>query len=198
MNFVKRLCSIVFMVIALAAGVFAVVAALDLVSPDSLTGLLSDISSNPQASIIVAIGGIVLALVGISAPFRLEKHLKKNKVITFQNADGGVAVSTLAIEEYIKKIAKYVPGIKSISSRVNLDRKGIAIVSSVTMSAGANIPETTELLQGEIRARVQKMLGQEEKINITIHISRILPGKGAEAEMMPENEEELPNIPFGE
>ena len=198
MNFIKRLCALVFMLIAFTAGIFTIFAALELVSVDTLTDMLSVVSSSSQLQIVVVLAGLILAVVGVMTPFRVEKNVKKNKVITFQNTDGGVAISTLAVEEYIKKIAKFVPGIKAISSRVNVDKKGINVVSSVTMSAGANIPETTEHLQGEIRTRIQRMLGQEEHINITVHISRIVPGKGRDDEMVPENDEDMSPVPFGE
>ena len=139
-------------------------------------------------------------MLGLIAPYRLEKKLKKNRIVAFQNPDGEVSVSLSAVEDYIQKIAKSVPGIKDVKSSVSITKKGIDITTAVSIISGVNIPEMTELIQLEVKNKVQTMLGVEENIRMKIHISKISKSSRPEEPILvrPMSEEEatLPNIPY--
>jgi len=127
----------------------------------------------------VALGsvGAVLILTGIIVHFRAIKKIKKDRLISFQNPDGEVTISISAIEDYIRKVAKEIKDISHIKSRVSFSRKGIRIFSEVTIRAGSNIPAVTEQIQMEVRNKVQSMLGVEEKIELILHINKIIGDK---------------------
>ena len=133
----------------------------------------------------------------VIVPYRVGKKLNKNKTVSFQNPDGEVTVSLSAIEEYVKKIAKSINGIKDVKSDVNIKKKGININTEVSILSGVNIPEVTERIQMEVKNRVQSMLGVDENVNITMHVKKISKGVGEES-----NERETRNddvrVPFRE
>ena len=125
--------------------------------------------------------------------------MKKGRIITFQNPDGEVTVAISAIEDYIRKIADDMPDVKDVRSHVNMNKKGINVTSAVSIHAGANIPEVMEGIQVAVKNNVQGMLGIEEPINITMHISKIIGTPPADAYVPEEEapqEEEPQQVPF--
>ena len=176
MNFFKRLAMLVYMLLMVVTGAIFLVVALNVFSSDQIAGWLGVVEGASGYQITLGVIGCLFVLIGLIAPCRLERRLKKNRVIAFRNPDGDVQVSLSAIEEYIRKIAKGIPGIKDVSSRVDISRKGIDITTGVSISASANIPEITEKIQSEVKSRVHSMLGVEEAINMTMHIKKISRG----------------------
>jgi len=176
MNFFKRLGMLFYMLFALGAGALFLLVSLGAYTPEQWIAAFNAINGDFVYQIIF--GGIaaVFVIAGVIAPYRMEKKLRKNRRISFQNPDGEVTVSLSAIEDYIRKIAKSIPGIKDIRSRVDVSKKGINITASVSISAAANIPEVTEKIQMQVKNSVQGMLGVEENINIRMHINKIAKG----------------------
>lgn len=198
MNFIKRVGVIVYMLLMLAVGISLLLLSLGIVTPDSLSDALYAVGEDIAYQVTLGVIGAIFIIVGIIAPYRIEKKLKKNRVVSFQNQDGEVSVSLSAIEEYIRKIAKGIPGIKDIKPRVDINKKGIDIITNLSMSAGANIPEVTERIQMEVRSKVQGMLGVEETINIKVNIDKITGSGPIREEMLSEEAQGETQVPFRE
>ncbi|MCK5450822.1 MAG: alkaline shock response membrane anchor protein AmaP, partial [Candidatus Omnitrophica bacterium] len=159
------------------------------------TGIIQQINSNSVYQTSVIVCGVLFILIGLLGPYNALKKMKAARVISFQNPDGEVTVSLSAVEEYINKIAKTIMDIKEVKPRVSVNKKGINIITEVSISASANIPEVTERIQMEVRNRVQDMLGVEEKINMKMHIKKIAKGpkySGAPSEDVPSQGEHVP------
>ncbi len=197
MNFFRRLSVVIYMLLMLGVGILLLLLSINALSPEQWAELLSVTSETASYRVTVGVIGGIFVILGILAPYRVEKRIKKNRTIAFQNPDGEVTVSLSAIEEYIRKIAKGISGIKDVSSRVDISRKGIDIVTGVTISAAANIPEVTERIQKEVKNKVQGMLGVEEQINMKMHVKRIARGV-REAEGAGEEITGAEHIPFRE
>lgn len=197
MNFFRRLSVVIYMLLMLGVGIFLLLLSINALSPEQWAELLSVTSETVSYRVTVAVIGGIFVILGIFAPYRVEKRIKKNRTIAFQNPDGEVTVSLSAIEEYIRKIAKGISGIKDVSSRVDISKRGIDIVTGVTISAAANIPEVTERIQKEVKNKVQGMLGVEEQINMKMHVKRIIRGV-REAEGAGEEMAGAEHIPFRE
>lgn len=194
MNFFKRIGAFILALVMLAAGALFFAIAFNLISSDIIVELLSNLGQDMRYQIALGLIGAFFMLIGVIYPYRVGKRLKKDRVISFQNPDGEVTVSLSAIEEYIRKIAKGIPGIKDVRSHVDISKKGIDIVTAVSLTAGSNIPEVTERIQMEVRSKVQGMLGVEEKINIKMHISKIMRGVGED--LPTEDVAEEAHVPF--
>ncbi|MFC1644390.1 alkaline shock response membrane anchor protein AmaP [Candidatus Omnitrophota bacterium] len=196
MNFFKRLGALIYMLMMLGAGAIALAVSLNVLTVERWTETFKIINETSSYQITLTVIGGLFVLIGIIAPFRLHKRLKGSRVVAFQNPDGEVTVSLAAIEEYIRKIAKGIPGIKDVRPRVDISKKGIDVIIRVSLSSGANIPEVTERLQLEVRNKVQNMLGVEEKINVRLHINRFI--KGAQQEGGAEDSPGTAHVPFRE
>jgi len=187
---------VIFMLLMLAVGVFLILISLNAISPQRLADMAGVVNENIAWQASLGAIGALLVLIGILAPYRLEKKLKRSKIIAFQNPDGEVTVSLSAIEEYVLRVARGVHGIKDIRASVSANKKGINIVANVSVSAGSNIPEMTEAIQSEVKNKVHGMLGVEEKINMTMHIKKIT-GSAAGGHAGGEAEE-IERVPYRE
>lgn len=197
MNFIKKLFALIYLVLMVCVGALMVTIAINIVPSTTWSELLEGLYTSVNYQIALGVIGAIFILIGIIAPYRISKRLTGSKLITFQNPDGEVTVSLSAIENYVRRVAKDIPGIKDIKSNVKVNKKGINVVSYISISAGTNIPDTTERIQVAVKNKIQDMLGVEETINVTMHINKIEKTEGAEPEA--EHEEEgSQGVPFRE
>lgn len=195
MGFIKRIISLLYMVLMVVAGLTLIAISFNFISASRIIDAINLVNTAAGGQIAVAVLGAILIVVGILAPIRTAKKTKKSRSITFQNPDGEVTVSISAIEDYVKKVAKDIPDISNVKSRVYFNRKGINIISEVTIKAGSNIPEITERIQLAVKSKVQSMIGVEESINMSLHINKI-SGDSQMNEPQFQGEEEQTSVPF--
>ena len=195
MELIKKLVILAYLLLMISVGAVLVSAAIEAITPEMASSALRSVGQTPALQMtLYALGGIFL-LIGVIGPLRMAASLRRGNTIAFQNPDGEVTVSLKAIEDYIKKISKDIPGICDVRSHVEVTRSGVDITCYVSLTAGSNIPDITERIQLAVRSRLQSMLGMEEKINIKMHVSRIV--KGSRSETMPLERELGPaEIPF--
>ncbi|MBD3425984.1 MAG: alkaline shock response membrane anchor protein AmaP [Candidatus Omnitrophica bacterium] len=198
MNFFRRIGMLVFMVMMFCVGAVLITVSLNIVTPEQWSDMVAAVNDDITVRASVAAVGALFLLIGLVAPYRQSKSMKRSRVLSFQNPDGEVTVSLNAIEEYIHKVAKSIPGIKDVRSKVDISKKGIEIITDVTLSAGSNIPQVTEAIQMEVRDKVQGMLGIEEKVNVKMHIKKVMTKSGYPEDVAPSDAQEEAHIPFRE
>ncbi|MFH1305252.1 MAG: alkaline shock response membrane anchor protein AmaP [Candidatus Omnitrophota bacterium] len=193
MVFLKRLGTLVYVFLMVVTGAVMTLISIRMFTLDQWTIAMETVNGTfAIRAALGAVGGIFVFL-GVIAPFRLERNIKKNRVLAFQNPDGEVTVSLSAIEEYIRRIAKDIVGIRDIRPHVWMSRKGVDIRTDVSLTAGANIPEITEKIQREVKGKIHGMLGVEENVNIRMHVRKITKGfKVKPSSVVPDEEEMIP------
>ncbi len=102
------------------------------------------------------------------------KHEAKNAFINFHSEDGSVGISTKAIRDFIERVGKEFPSIKSIDSKLSEGKGTIDVALSVRVLSGTKIPELSQMLQQRVRENVRESLGLEEIRNITIKVQEIV------------------------
>jgi uncharacterized alkaline shock family protein YloU len=198
MNFFKRVFVFMYSLVLAIAGFFVLAYGIkEFYDLQRLDTMFASLVSDPRIQITLMVIGAIVFISGLIAPGRMERKIKKNRVVSFQNPDGEVSVSLTAIEEYIHKAARSIQGIKDVKSRVTITRRGIDITAAVNISAGMNIPEVTERIQMAVKNKIQNILGVEENINMKIHINRI-SNVGEMPEVPQEEPEAVPNVPYRE
>lgn len=198
MNFIKKLGLFIYMILMVATGAALIVLSLRVVSINTWSVCLESVYSSFNLQIAISAVGAIFIAIGIIVPRRASRKLGgRNKLITFQNPDGEVTVSLSAIEGYVRKVAKDIPGIEDVRSNVKVSKKkGITVISDVSISAGTNIPEATESIQVVVKSKIQEMLGVEEPVNVTMHITKIM--KDAQSDEADPQEEDVQGVPFRE
>jgi uncharacterized alkaline shock family protein YloU len=174
MFFLKKLAGLVYFVIMAVSGAVFITIALDMVSSALLAEIVDNIRGDVNSRVAVGVVGIIIAITGFLALVKSRKNRRSDRLITFQNPDGEVTVSISAIESFVQRVARDIPGISDAKATVKVGKRGIVIRSFVAVSAGTNIPEATESIQMTVKSKVQDMLGVEEKITVTMHITKIL------------------------
>ena len=198
MRIIKKIAYFIYMLMMLAAGVLLIAASLNLLSPETCIEAMESVSAVYGYRIAAGIIGFIFILIGVITTYRASKRLQKSRIVAFHNPDGEVTVSLSAIEEYIVKMSKGVPGIKDVRSRVDINRKGINVLTDISIAAGENIPEITEKIQMEVRNKIQSMLGVEENVNVKMHIRKFMRQMGHDEEVVEEATDESRHVPFRE
>jgi hypothetical protein len=160
------------LVFLLVGGLFIVVAA-NIIPLSYITDILNTIYANTDVRLILGLTGGLLIFISLMVVQITIGIIHKEKTIAFENPDGRVTISLTAIEDFIKRSMKQLPEIKESRPTVRAGKKGISIINRVVLFSDTNIPETTEKIQGIVKARVQEMLGVEEPVDIQVNVIKI-------------------------
>lgn len=194
MNFFKGTVIFIYLIIYVIVGGGLLVISLDILPYDSMAGFVRDFINVPNMKIAIGAVGVLFIFIGIlSTKFNFGK-LQQEKTIAFENPDGQVVVSLMAIEDYIKRMVKNLPQVKELRSSVSATKKGIFVEAKATLFSDSNIPDVTEKIQAIIKNKLLEMLGIEESINVKIHVSKLINRQGKED--FDEIKEERRHMPF--
>ena len=122
----------------------------------------------------MALTGFLLIVINISIARLSIGRLKKYKIIAFENPNGQVSLSLLALEDEIRKLIHKMADVKDAKSNIIAVKSGIEVTIKAVLYSDVNIPDATEKMQGAINARLQEILGIEENLSIKIHITKIV------------------------
>jgi uncharacterized alkaline shock family protein YloU len=175
MRIVNIVVMVLYTVIFFAMGGVLLLVAVYPDAKDFLTGVVEKTYMNTNWRIVAGIAGIVLVLIGISVIQMLVARYQREKNIAFNNPNGQVSISLMAVEDFIRRVGDQIRDVKELKSDVVAGRKGVEISCRVTLWADSNIPEATEKIQGVIKSRIQEMLGIEEAIVVKVHVTKIVP-----------------------
>jgi len=179
------------LVFLLLGGVFIAVS-LGTISQETITEILTTLYMAPNTRLILGITGILFILISVMVMRIGVGKIQREKTIAFDNPDGQVTISLTAIEDFIKRAIKQLPEVKELKPNVRADKKGIEVVTRVTLFSDINIPETTEKIQNIVKTKVQDMLGVEEPISVRVHVGKIAHKEEGPKE--PKKDEKLPKF----
>ena len=139
-----------------------------------IVNILTNIYQDSQLSMILA--GIVgfIMLVSLLWARLIYARRRKERTIAFDNPAGPVTVSLSAMEDLIRRIAVRVPEIKEVRPTITAIKKGLDVEIRLILRTDTSIPEMTARLQDIIRGKIQDVIGLDGKINIRIHVIKIV------------------------
>jgi len=130
---------------------------------------------NPRGRIIAMVIGILLILTSLILIFAHSKaSLKDSKTISFDNPSGKVKISLSAIEDFIRKVALQIPGIHDMKPHAIARKNKIVIETKVVIWGSENLLNISQKAQEAIQSYLQEILGGEEKIQINMHVVKVL------------------------
>lgn len=174
MRFLGGLTLFFYTLVFLLVGGLLIAVALNLVSQDAIMEILATVAAAPNTRLLMGITGFLIIFISLAVVQVTVGKIQREKTIAFENPDGQVTISLSAIEDFIKRALKQLPEVKELRPLVRAGKKGITIISRVTLFSDINIPETTEKIQNIVKTRVQDMLGVEEPISIRVHVVKIV------------------------
>ncbi|NTV29435.1 MAG: alkaline shock response membrane anchor protein AmaP [Candidatus Omnitrophica bacterium] len=163
---------------------------------DFMTFIYKDPQANTLAGVIVAITMLISLIYARIIYGRQERE----RNIFINNPLGRVTISVSALEDLVRRMAVRSPQVKEIYPYVTSAKKGLHIDIRLVLRSAANIPELTADLQNSIKARIQGVIGADERVNIRIHVVKITSdsnksGKGGLREYEEDDTADL-SVPF--
>jgi len=119
---------------------------------------------------ILAVGFICLAVLFALAGI---KRKRKERILSFRNAEGRISINTQAIADYICKLSSEFPTIIAMKPRVEPRRKMIDIVVDLRVKAGPQLHEICEVLQRRVRETMANGLGISEVRRVEVNVREI-------------------------
>ena len=186
MRFISGLTLFFYTLVFLLVGGACIAISLDLIPQESIVESLNTVYVSTNTRLIIGVTGLLLIAISLMVTRITIGKLQRERTIAFENQDGQVTISLVAIEDFIKRAAKQLPEVKELKPSVRADKKGIIVIARVTLFSDINIPETTEKIQAIVKTRVQEMLGLEEQTTVRVHVVKIVnkeeAGKGERRE----------------
>ena len=194
-----RLAVFFYVAIILSTGLLCILFFIHQINLTEVVKILTNIYQDSQLSTILTVVVGFIMLISLFWAKLIYARRQKERTIAFDNPAGPVSVSLNAMEDLMRRIAVRVPEIKEIRPAIVATKKGLDIEVRLILRTDVNIPEMTARLQELIRSKVQDVIGLDGKINIRIHVIKIIvddlkykkdKGKG-EIEVDP-----TPTVPF--
>lgn len=99
---------------------------------------------------------------------------EKERVVYFNNAVGRVAISTTALEDLVRRLVLKTPQIKDIRPDIKAIHHGVNVTIRLALRSDSHIAELTANLQEAVRRKMVEILGAETKVNIRLHIAKVV------------------------
>jgi len=141
------------------------------------------IYEDPQAKILAGVIVAITMLISLVLARIIYGRQERESNIFINNPLGRVTISVSALEDLVRRMAFKSPQIKEICPDITSTKNGLHVDIRLILRSEANIPELTAELQDLIKAKIQGVIGVDERVNIRIHVIKISPdsfksGKG--------------------
>jgi uncharacterized alkaline shock family protein YloU len=134
--------------------------------------------------LIIAVGFVCLGC-GLSLLSQFVGLDPADRPHIMLNQEGGVVgVSLDAVEEYIKRKALMVDGVRDVAVRAQMTDEGISLLTRVTLELQRNIPDFIHSFQNRIQYELTETLGLQKVKEIQILIHKILPKESGEGRLL--------------
>ena len=135
-----------------------------------------------------ALTGAVMFFLGIIVIILSVSVRRPEKSFSVENPDGEIRITFSAIEDMLKKSTSHIEGIEDIRPMVIEGKKGLEILSRVSVTEDVSIPQITMRIQDVIKSQVRDVLGIEEMGAIRTHIYKIASKSKSKSSAKKENE----------
>lgn len=157
----------------LTLGSLLIIVALHILSLDDALFKVREIYMSPWLSIQTGLMGILFITMGLTFTKLLVKKGREQDAVIVQSEIGPIVVSANAIEDAVKKVLKKFNLVKDSKTRILIRGKDVAIRLGLILWAGGRVPELMEEIQLEVNRRVQKLLGEENKLEVSCDVDGI-------------------------
>ena len=199
MSFLKRLVVLLYVTLAMFVGWFFLLSCFYLSEALNLINIYYFVYSDE--SMKVSAGALAVLFLIINYVFYriLFEGKSKEEIIAFDNPDGRVSVALKALEDMIKRVTTRLLEVKEVKSCITVSKRGLKVKMKLIITSEVSIPEVTSRVQNMIKQKVQDMIGLDERVNVEIHVEKILadsfPEKVVKEKAVKEEQPEA-GVPF--
>ena len=134
---------------------------------------LRQLYANPGRSLQTGIMGLAFIVVGLTFARMVVKKRRQAEALIYHTEIGPIVVSVTAIEDVVKKVIKKFHLVKEAKVKTLIQGKDVELKIRLVLWSGGRIQELLMEIQEEVRTRIKKMLGPENKLEITCDVQRI-------------------------
>ncbi len=157
----------------LTIGSLLMIVAVRILSLEDALLKVGELYANPWQSLQTAFLGLSFIAVGLIFVKTLVKTGRQTDTIIYHSDVGPVMVSVGAIEDIVRKIVKRFHLIKDYKIKTLFHGKNVEIRLRVSLWSGGQIAELLGEVQQQIRMRVKKILGPENRVEVNCDVQRI-------------------------
>ncbi len=198
MKLMVRLGVMFYCVVTLLLAFFLVMIALPLMSIEEMSAILEAINQSVQVRLVLGLVALILVLKAYTFAKLISGDQQKGKNIAFDNPEGRVYVSLVAIEDLVRRELSSLEEVKDVRASVIAKKSGdLYIQSRVSLNGDINIPELTSRLQTIIKSKIQNMIGSELGVEVDVDVVKIVPrNRDKKVKVTEAASETKPNVPF--
>lgn len=163
-----------FSILSLLIGILLIAMAINLLAAPLLSNFIIQIYQSSNFSFVAMILGILFILVSLLIVCLLEKIYQKEKTVVLNNKDGKIVTAISVIEDLVKKTVENLLDVKEIRSKIALKKRGIKIISKITLFSTANIPQISDEIQKMIKEQAEQSLGIKKNIIVEVYVSKVV------------------------
>ncbi len=157
----------------LTIGSLLIIVSFHILSLQNAQVQLEQFYGNSWRSVQTAFVGMMFISVGLTFARNILKKRRQEEALIYQSEIGPVVVSTMAMEDVVKKVLKRFHLVKEWKTKILIQGKDIDIKLRLVLWSGGKIQELLVEIQEEIQSRLQKLVGQESRLEITCDVQRI-------------------------
>ncbi|MBI3306931.1 MAG: hypothetical protein HYZ84_03915 [Candidatus Omnitrophica bacterium] len=157
----------------LTLGSLLIIVALHILSVEDAVLKIHELYSSPWKSIQTGMIGLLLIMVGLAFSKILVKQGREAEALIFQSEIGPMVVSVTAIDDVVKKVLKRYHLVKESKIKTLIHGRDVEIKMRLTLWAGGRVADLLMEIQNEVKSRVSKLLGPENKLEVTCDVHRI-------------------------
>ena len=164
----------VFAIIAfLTFGSLLIIVSLHILSVDDAVLKIHEVYASPWRSFQTGLGGLLFIMVGLGFAKMIVKKGRESETLIFQSGIGPIVVSVAAIEDVVKKVLKRFHLVKEWKIKTLLQGKDVKIKIRLVMWTESGLTPLLAEIQEEVRARVKKLLGRSNGVEVACDVHRI-------------------------
>jgi len=157
----------------LTLGSLFIIMALHVLSVEDAIFKVRQLYESPVKSFQVGFAGCLFILTGLIFSKMLVKKGRESDAVIFQSEAGPMVVSVTAIEDVVKKSIKRFHMVKESKIKTLLQNRDVEIKLRLTLWSGGEVPRLLAEVQEEVSSRVRKLLGSENRLEVTCDVYRI-------------------------
>lgn len=181
MNFFIRSAIFFYVFVITLAGVTALLVLAHVIDVNQYLDFVKFVYVDEKAGLLTAVVIAVIMLTSLVLARIIFGRQHQERLIHFENPLGRVTISLSAIEDLIRRLVVHTPQIREIRPDISSTKNGLNVDIRLVLHSDANIPEMTAELQSIIKRKIQDVVGNDEQVNISVHVVKIAtdtPRKG--------------------
>ena len=162
----------------LTLGSLLVLVALHILSAEDAVYKVRELYGSPLKSVQTGLVGLFFIVVGLIFSKMLVKRGREADAIIYQSEIGPMIVSVTAVEDVVKKVIKRFHMVKEAKIKTIIKGKDLEVKLRLVLWTGEGVPELLAQIQEETGARVKKILGAENRLEVICDVVKIEDHEG--------------------